>query len=440
MKRIVIALVAIVVAAALAFGGWYYRPWSDYSPASVSALDDPDAYPQTFQMMDEILPFSVVRATNPSPLPTGEATLPTSFDVDGETLSVADYIEMAEITGLTVMRNGEIVNQAFFQGADETTQFTSWSVAKSFVATLIAKALQDGLIDSLDDPAAKYAPQFEGTAYGETSLRHLLMMSAGVDFNEEYSPGNPSDIRPLFFNAFILGRNIDTMVSEIERNRTPGEDLHYTSPNSHVLAAVARGVYGGRLADVVTEELWGPLGMVSDATWLQNKQGEDGIGVGYCCLQATSEDYARMGEFYRLDGVWNGERLLPEGWSEEATTPRADFQEPGNTRYDQRGYGLHFWVPDGYDGEFYMAGVFGQYVWVDRHRGVVIAQNAGDETWFAKTAEAHAFFRAVSEHVSPLAERLPDARDVMSDLPEAEPEGDADAQDNDEDAPEGNGP
>ncbi|CAN0288349.1 unnamed protein product, partial [Chrysoparadoxa australica] len=166
----------------------------------------------------------------------------------------------------------------------------------------------------------------------------------------------------------------------------------------------------------------------------------DGIGVGYCCRQATSEDYARMGEFYRLDGVWNGERLLPEGWSEEATTPRADFQEPGYTRYDQRGYGLHFWVPEGYDGEFYMAGVFGQYVWVDRHRGVVIAQNAGDETWFAKTAEAHAFFRAVSEHVSPLSSRLPDARDVMSDLPEAEPEGDADAQDNDEDAPEGNGP
>lgn len=423
MKRIVIALVAIVVAAALAFGGWYYRPWSDYSPASVSALDDPDAYPQTFQMMDEILPYSVVRATNPSPLPTGEADLPTSFEVDGETLSVADYIEMAEITGLTVMRDGEIVNQAFFQGADETTQFTSWSVAKSFVATLIAKALHEGLIESLDDPAARYAPQFEGTDYGNTSLRHLLMMSAGVDFNEGYDPDRPSDIRPFFFNAFIMGRNVDTMAGEVQRNRAPGEDLHYTSPNSHVLAAVARGIYGGRLVDVVTEQIWGPLGMTGDATWLQNRDDAQGIAVGYCCLQATSADFARMGEFYRLDGVWNGERLLPEGWSEMATTPRAEFQEPGNTRYPLRGYGLHFWVPEGYDGEFYMAGVFGQYVWVDRHRGVVIAQNAGDEDWWARQAEAHAFFRAISEHVSPLSARLPDARDVTAGLPEAELEG-----------------
>ncbi len=405
MKRIGFALVALIVVAALAFGGWYYRPWSDYSPAKITALDVPEEYPATFQRMDEILPYSVVTAGAPAPLPTGQANLPENFEVDGERLSVADYIVDANITGLTVMRDGVVLNQAFFQGADEDTLFTSWSVAKSFVASLIAKAVEDGLINSLDDTAETYAPQFAGTDYGRTSLRHILMMSAGVDFNEGYDPDRPSDIRPLFFNAFILGRNIDTMVGEIERDREPGQDLHYTSPNTHVLAAVARAVYGGRLADVVTEQIWTPLGMTSDASWLQNKVGEDGIGVGYCCLQATSEDYARFGEFYRLDGVWNGLRMLPEGWSIEATTPQADFQEPGATRYPMRGYGLHFWVPEGYDGEFYMAGVFGQYVWVDRHRGVVIAQNAGDPTWFARTAEAHAFFRAVSEHVSPLAER-----------------------------------
>ena len=423
IKRIVIALVAVAVAAALAFGGWYYRPWSDYSPASISALDDPDAYPQTFQNMEAILPYTMVRATNPSPLPTGEADLPLSFEVEGETIMVADYIDMADITGLTVLRDGEIVSEAFFQGGDEATRFTSWSVAKSFVATLIAKALHEGLIDSLEDPAQKYVPQFEGTDYGNTSLRHLLMMSAGVDFNEGYDPDRPSDIRPFFFNAFIMGRNVDTMAGEVERNREPGEDMHYTSPNSHVLAAVARAVYGGSLPEIVEEQIWTPLGMTSDASWLLNKSGDDGMAVGYCCLQATSADFARMGEFYRLDGVWNGERLLPEGWSADATVPRAEFQEPGNTPYPLRGYGLHFWVPEGYDGEFYMAGVFGQYVWVDRHRGVVIAQNAGDETWFAKTAEAHAFFRAVSEHVSPLSSRLPDARDVTSDLPEADLEG-----------------
>lgn len=436
MMRIIYALIALVAVAALAAAGWYYRPWSEYSPAKVAALDVPEAYPATFQRMDEILPASVVPAGAPTALPRSEGALPQSFDYEGQTVSVADYVERAEIIGLTVMRDGAVIDQTFFQGADEDSLFTSWSVAKSVVATLIAKAVEDGLIDSLEDPAQKYAPQFEGTPYGETSLRHLLMMSAGVDFNEEYSPENPSDIRPLFFNAFILGRNVDTMVGEVERNRAPGEDFHYTSPNSHVLAAVARAVYGGRLADVVSEEIWTPLGMTSNASWLQNKPGEDGVAVGYCCLQATSEDYARFGEFYRMDGVWGGERLLPDGWSEAATTPRAPWQEPGNTRYDARGYGLHFWVPEGYDGEFYAAGVFGQYVWVDRRRGVVIAQNAGDPVWFEKLEEAYAFFRAVSEHVSPLAGRMAGARDVISETPAAELEGGAETA---EDAAEDEG-
>lgn len=422
MMRIVYALIAIVLVAALAFGGWYYRPWSEYSPASIAALDVPEQYPTTFQRMDEILPASVVPAGAPMALPRAEGALPERFEYNGETVSVADYLARAEIIGLTVMRDGAMIDQAFFQGADENSLFTSWSVAKSVVATLIGKAAEDGLIDSLEDPAQKYAPQFEGTPYGETSLRHLLMMSAGVDFNEEYSDDHLSDIRPLFFNAFILGRNVDAMVGEVQRNRAPGEDFHYTSPNSHVLAAVARAVYDGRLADVVSEELWTPLGMTSNASWLQNKPGEDGIGVGYCCLQATSEDYARFGEFYRRDGVWGGQRLLPEGWSEEATTPRAPWQEPGNTRYDARGYGLHFWVPAGYDGEFYAAGVFGQYIWVDRRRGVVIAQNAGDPVWSDKLEEAFAFFRAVSEHVSPLDARRPDASEALADAPAAEPD------------------
>jgi CubicO group peptidase (beta-lactamase class C family) len=275
-------------------------------------------------------------------------------------------------------------------------------VAKSFVATLIGKALNDGLIESLDDAAETYAPQFAGTDYGATSLRHLLMMSAGMDFNEEYRPEAPSDVRPLFFNAFILRRNVDEMVGEIERNREPGQDQHYTSPNSHVLAAVARAVYGGGLAEVMSEELWTPLGMTRRATWLQNTPGEDGIAIGYCCLQANSEDYARLGQLYLQDGVWDGERLLPEGWVDQATVPNEPFQEPGATPYPGRGYALHFWVPEGYDGEFYAAGVFGQYVWVDRNRNVVIAWNSGDADWASKSAEQTAVFRAIAEHVSPL--------------------------------------
>ena len=109
---------------------------------------------------------------------------------------------------------------------------------------------------------------------------------------------------------------------------------------------------------------------------------ECSINIGYCCLNARVEDYARMGQFYLQDGIWDGQRLVPEGWVEQATRPNAPFQEAGPAAvYPHRGYGLHFWVPEEHDGEYFMAGVYGQYVWVDERRHIVIARTAADLTW-----------------------------------------------------------
>lgn len=425
MGRIIGAIAAIILIVILAAAGWYFRPWSPYSPARITALDDPAGYPVTFQRMDAILPSRPIEAANPEPLPEAIAPLAISYEWQGETRTLDDFMADANTIGLVVLDDGVVVGERYGHGAGPDTRFTSWSVAKSFVATLIAMGVRDGLIDSLDDTAGQYVPAFEGSAYGETSLRHLLMMSAGVDFVEDYADGPESDIRPFFFNAFIMGRDVDTMASEIRRNRPAGQDLHYVSPNSHVLSAVVRAVYGDTLADIVQDRIWAPLGMTSDASWLVNVDAARAIEIGYCCLQATTRDYARFGQFYLQDGVWDGERLLPEGWVETATRPNAPFQEPGpQARYAPRGYGLHFWIPPDPQGEYFMAGVYGQYVWVDERRGVVVAMNAGDPTWGEREQEAFTLMRAIAETVSPLAEEdmvMDEAQPIPA--AEAEPQG-----------------
>jgi len=402
MMRYVTAALTALVLLGLAGAGWYYRPWSDYAPAKIRALDDPEQYPQTYQRMDEILPHTFIAADAPSAFPHNLRPLNISYEWQGETKTLDQYLQEAQVTGLTVLHRGEVVAQIYGYDAGAQSRFTSWSVGKSFVATLIGKALYEGRINSLDDTVEQYAPEYAGTDYGATSLRHLLMMSSGMDFNEEYSADAPSDVRPLFFNAFILRRNPDEMVAQIERDREPGEDFHYISPNSHVLSAVVRNVYDGRLAEIMERELWTPLGMKNEASWLQHKPGPEGIAIGYCCLQASSEDYARLGQLYLQDGVWNGERLLPEGWVDMVATPPTPSHEPGASRYAHRGYGLHFWIPENYDREFYAAGVFGQYIWMDRKRDLVIAQNAGDPNWTDRNVEMTAVFRAIAEAIAPL--------------------------------------
>ncbi|TRW48368.1 serine hydrolase [Aliidiomarina halalkaliphila] len=402
MKRILIGLISIFIVIGLIFSGWYYRPWSPFSPASVRALDNPAEYVITFQRMDELLPSARITAQNPQPLPRNVQPLDITYEWNGEIRTLDDYLEEARVMGLTVLHEGQVVHQRFFHGADQATRFTSWSVGKSYVASLIAMALKNGLIDNLDDPAELYAPEYAGSYYGSVSLRHLLMMSAGVDFKEEYSPHRPSDVRPFFFNSFIMGRSPDRLARAFGANeQVPGEHFHYVSTNTQVLSAVVRNVYGGSLANVVEERIWTPLGMTADGTWLQHIAGDRGVAVGYCCLQATSEDYARMGQFYLQDGVWNGERLLPEGWVLEATRPVSPAHEASATLgYGPRGYGLHFWIPQGHNGEYFFAGVYGQYIWVDEVRGVVIAQNAGDPAWGRLSAETFTVMRAIAAAVS----------------------------------------
>ena len=399
MKRFFIGLGAIIAVLALVAAGWYFRPWSEYSPAEIQAATQPEHLAETFRDMDDIFPYRVISAQDsPIPLPRELHDDAIIFQFGGREVSVDDWQSASDSTGLMVLHNGVVVHESYPLGSTLETRHTSWSVGKSFVATLIAMAMQDGHIASLDQTAEMFAPQFAGTAYGQTTLRHLLMMSAGVDFEEDYNaPG--SDIRRLFLGANIYGQNIDELVAAIERDRPAGQDLHYVSANTQVLSAVVRGIYNAPLAQIVETKIWRPLGMTGDASWNQNIQGDNGMAIGYCCLNARLEDYARMGQFYLQDGVWHGERLLPEGWVTMATRPNASFQEAGPASvYPHRGYGLHFWVPENHDGEYFMAGVYGQYVWVDERRNIVIARTAADTAWSGRTAESIAAMRALSAH------------------------------------------
>ena len=428
MSRIFIGLGAILALLIVTAAGWYYRPWSEYSPAEIQAATADAALADTFRDMGEVFPFRTIHAgENGESLVRQTRNDTVRFELDGQERDITDWLAASDSTGLMVLHNGQVVHEEYLLGSTPETLHTSWSVGKSFVATLVAMAVHEGRIANLDQTAEMFAPQLGGTPYGQTTLRHLLMMSAGVDFNEDYSAPD-SDIRRLFLGANIWGRNIDDMVAEVERDRAPGEDLHYVSANTHVLSAVVRGVYDAPLAEIVEDRIWGQIGMTSDANWNQNVPGENGQAIGYCCLNATLEDYARFGQFYLQDGIWNGERLVPEGWVDMATRPNADFQEPdyAEAPYPMRGYGLHFWVPENYDGEYFMAGVYGQYVWVDTRRNIVIARTAADPQWGARTPESLAAMRALAAHYGdPLASEAAGLEDGVTETEDEAEAGDA---------------
>lgn len=391
---------AIVVAAAL----WFFRPWSDYSPAGVIASRDAKDRAPIYRAMHEVYPYRVIEgAAAPKPIPRDIRELDIRYDYLGTERTLDAYAADFAITGLMLVRGGKVVHEQYWHGLEPEDQHTSWSVAKSIIATLIGVAVNEGRIESLDDPVEKYAAIYAGTDYGKTSVRHLMAMSSGIDFNENYEETG-SDIRKLFFNTFLLHKDVDRFVRRYQQNRPAGQDFEYQSPNTTVLGAVLSGAYDGTtLSALAGEKLFQPNDM-SEATWLLDRNAEDGKELAYCCVNMRLEDYAKFGLLYTNKKAANGARILPEGWGEFVGTPPATTHTDGAIAAGkQYYYGHHFWVPVDAKGAFFAAGYNGQFVWIDPERDIVLAMTSADTKYPGSNSEAHFLHRAAVDAVARLS-------------------------------------
>lgn len=395
MSRIRLALLItalIVIAAAT----WWYRPWSPYSPSVMTTLLHPDYRLQNFRSMENVFPYRIVSASSePFVFARGEGSLPPSFAHEGQIISTAEFLQRTETTGLTVLHNGVQVLENYYQAANASDRFTSWSVAKSVVGMLTAIAVERGDINSIDDPVKNYVQELDGKAWGEVPVRDLLRMASGIRFSEIYDE-QLSDINMLFYRTFLLGAPVRDVIADLPAARPPGEAFHYISPNTQILAWVLESATGKPVSEYAADALWQPLGMQDEAIWSLDQSG---VELGFCCLNITLRDYAKLGQLYLQQGVWRNRQLLPAGWVREATRRPEAWLAAGNG-YPERGYGYHLWVPKDPDQEYFFNGVWGQTVWVSEKHQVVIAKTSVDPLFREHMAEVISFMRAVSAHAA----------------------------------------
>lgn len=375
------------------------RPWAEYSPLKLNALFHPDKRVENFRHMDRVLPSRAVRsAAEPFRFGRAEQPLDVSYSFNNETRRLDEFLNKVVATGLLVIKDDAIVHERYFLGADETTQFTSWSVAKSFTGTLVGMALGDGRIKSLDDAITDYVPELKDTGYDGVPIRHVLQMSSGVDFDETYNKRS-SDINRFFLKVFVLGRRADSVMRDYGRERPSGQVHHYISSDTQALGMLLRRIYGKPLATLLEERIWQPLGMEGATYWNMDRDSSEGMELAFCCINARLRDFAKLGRLYLNQGNWNGQQLLPVGWVREATRPAAPHLEPGASPYDYgpRGYQYQWWVPINYDREYFAAGVWGQYVYVSEPDRLIIARSSVDPEYRANMAESIAVFRAIRD-------------------------------------------
>lgn len=317
-----------------------------------------------------------------------------------------------------VIRNDTILYERYFGAVEEQSKLPSFSVAKSVTSTLIGIALEEGLIESLDEPVTNYIPQLKKRkGFERVTIQHVLDMRSGVQSSEEYH--NPfSDVLKMGF-----ANNVSKPVYRAKTERSPGQ-FDYKSLNTQILALVLEGATGKKVQDYAYQKVWQPLHMEFPATWNADRQN---TVRAFCCINAAARDFARFGRLFLHKGNWQGQQIVPASWVERsvsADTMRAYggyknqwwSQRRQKTFLDSlqaaaflktvptpdgllaRGVGdSTYWRASWFDGSYYAHGILGQYVFVDPTKNLIIVRLG--HNWSHRRFFATGFIQALADEL-----------------------------------------
>jgi CubicO group peptidase (beta-lactamase class C family) len=303
----------------------------------------------------------VIQAGDPQSWPLSEyynkKMIPEKYVKDFERLGTMAYV---------IIQNGELLFEQYWDDYSCQSYSNSFSMAKSIVSLAVGCAIDDGRIRGVEQPVGDFFPQF--TEYGGTTLtiRHLLTMSAGVDFQESYSNIFSTTTQMYYSN------DLNKITFGMKQIEEPGVNFIYQSGVTQLLANIIEKATGENLSEYVSRKLWTPMQAEENALWSLDRK--DGIEKAYCCFNSNARDFARFGQLILNGGKWNGKTLVSESYLREATTADSSLIFKTIDK-PNRHYGYQFWILEKNGMRIpYLRGMLGQYVFAIPDRNVVVVR------------------------------------------------------------------
>ena len=297
-----------------------------------------------------------------------------SYRYANRTYTLEDYIDKFNVAGLMIVRRGNILYENYNFGNDENSKWISFSVTKSITSMLLGAAIEDGFIENVNDPVTKYLPDLSGSNYDQISIKHILQMSSGIEWNEDYDDPY-SDVN---LAGGLNSSDLYQYLYKLDKINKPSRKFNYNTAESNLIGGIVRSAVGSNLSSYLENKIWKPYGMQSDAYWGLDATFLDELGG--CCIYATLKDYIRLGIFALDQGkLKNGEQVLPSNWIKDST------KASKANKY----YGYQWWLGGRPYKSYSAQGVFGQLIWIDPPTQTVIAMHsAWDKAWTLE-AEQH---------------------------------------------------
>jgi CubicO group peptidase (beta-lactamase class C family) len=340
-----------------------------------------------FQHVREIVPFADI-ANNPDDvrqLEVGPMDLSgVRLDNAGQAVGFDAFLEQTMTDGFVVLHQGRIVAEYYRHGMTPTTPHILMSVSKSMLGLLAGILIEQKVLDERAQ-VTDYVPELAETAYAGATIRNLLDMRAGIEFNEDYliTSGPIIEYRKATnWNPLGPGdttSDLRSFFATLTKPDGPHEGrFHYVSPNTDLLAWIIERAARQRFADLMSEYLWQPMGAQSSGYITVDRLGAPRAAGGMC---VTTRDLARVGQLLIENGRRGDRQIVPEAWIDDLETGGdakawkvGDFVEhfPGRPiRYRSKWYVLDEGAPI-----LFGLGIHGQYLFIDRQNEIVVAKHS----------------------------------------------------------------
>lgn len=376
----ILVLGALIILPSLAYG-WARLSTSSSGLARAIVWMDADVRDYT-----RFPARTMLESEQPLTFETREVSVDFELDTGMPGEDLDSFLKQTQTAAFIAIRDDEVIAERYYNGYNEASTVTSFSVAKSFISALIGIALEDGAIGSVDDPVTRYLSELEerDRRFADITIHHLLTMSSGLRFEEQGLPWS-DDAKTYYATDLRTLALEDTEILE-----PPGRNFHYNPYNTLLLGLILERATGERVSDFMQDELWQPMGAVAPGTWSLDSH-ESGFEKMESGLNGRAIDLAKLGLLYLHDGTLNGHAILSEAWVRESTR-YAEDSDPS------RGYQYQWWIyRDPSFGGWYLArGNKGQFIAVFPEHDLVIARfgiDFGYEDWtgvLPRLAQAYA--------------------------------------------------
>ncbi len=279
------------------------------------------AYLERFQTLQEAFASGAATTTYDTLGPVrgaagDELTVRTTSPdmLDADTIEAINaYADAANTQALIVAKDGALLHEAYFNGADADTLIVGKSLAKPLGVVAIGRAIQEGYIDSLDQPVSDFITEWQGTDYDAILIRHLLEMRSGL-----LPQGGAPEPENVLNRAYLHPQHDEVIIHEYPLTHVPGERYEYSNANAELVAPVIERATGIQYEDWVADEILIPIGAPGGEVWMNRPGGTAHAG---CCILLPARTWLELGQLVMNDGVVEDERILPEGFVADMVSP-----------------------------------------------------------------------------------------------------------------------